>query len=165
MGLANWQYSKYIVSGWWFGCHQFFIFPEILGILSSQLTKSYFSGRGGPGPPTSSILNGSTWNSPDFIIPRGGRSCQSFSSAQPRQDRSPGSRRSHLGSPRSGNGGGWEHHLEMDGIGFSWIFQSGDCPTLYIYPSICAVTAPIRWYLSVLTYVFACCWRFARDVG
>ena len=30
-----------------------FIFPLILGISSSQLTDSYFSGRGGPGPPTS----------------------------------------------------------------------------------------------------------------
>ena len=30
-------------SGWWFGCHQFGIFPEILGISSSQLTFSDFS--------------------------------------------------------------------------------------------------------------------------
>jgi len=30
----------YIVSGWWFGT---FLFPYILGISSSQLTKSYFS--------------------------------------------------------------------------------------------------------------------------
>ena len=31
------------LSGWWFGCHQFGIFPEILGCSSSQLTSSYFS--------------------------------------------------------------------------------------------------------------------------
>ena len=33
-------------TGWWFGCHV--LFPLILGCSSSQLTKSYFSGRGGP---------------------------------------------------------------------------------------------------------------------
>ena len=39
-------------SGWWFGCH-FWHFPINIGLLSSsQLTNSYFSGRGGPGPPT-----------------------------------------------------------------------------------------------------------------
>ena len=32
-----------VMTGWWFGCHQFGIFPEILGISSSQLTNSYFS--------------------------------------------------------------------------------------------------------------------------
>ena len=32
-----------IYAGWWFGCHQFGIFPEILGMSSSQLTNSYFS--------------------------------------------------------------------------------------------------------------------------
>ena len=39
-------------TGWWFGCYQFY-FPINIGLLSSsQLTNSYFSGRGGPGPPT-----------------------------------------------------------------------------------------------------------------
>ena len=30
-------------SDWWFGCHEFGIFPYDLGISSSQLTNSYFS--------------------------------------------------------------------------------------------------------------------------
>ena len=30
-------------TGWWLGCHQLIIVPEILGISSSQLTNSYFS--------------------------------------------------------------------------------------------------------------------------
>ena len=39
-------------TGWWFGCH-LLNFPINIGLLSSsQLTNSYFSGRGGPGPPT-----------------------------------------------------------------------------------------------------------------
>ena len=42
--------------GWWFGCHQFFIFPEILGISSSQLTNSIIFQRGGPGPPTRGLF-------------------------------------------------------------------------------------------------------------
>ena len=36
-------YIYIYVSGWWFGCHQFY-FPILIGFrLSSQLTKSYFS--------------------------------------------------------------------------------------------------------------------------
>ena len=50
------QYSWNIYSGWWFGCHEF-DFPINIGLLSSsQLTNSYVSGRGGPGPPTSTCI-------------------------------------------------------------------------------------------------------------
>ena len=37
----------------WLVVWHIFYFPIQLGISSSQLTKSYFSGRGGPGPPAS----------------------------------------------------------------------------------------------------------------
>ena len=54
----TWTHSKtqlHIEPGWWFGCH-FLNFPILIGFLSSsQLTKSYFSGRGGPGPPTRNV--------------------------------------------------------------------------------------------------------------
>ena len=44
------------ISGWWFGCHQFY-FPMNIGFMSSsQLTDSYFSGRGGRNGPPSSFL-------------------------------------------------------------------------------------------------------------
>ena len=39
-------------TGWWLGCHQLIIVPEILGISSSQLTNKQIFQRGGPGPPT-----------------------------------------------------------------------------------------------------------------
>ena len=49
---ADGYHRKPSISGWWLGCHQFY-FPINIGFrLSSPLTKSYFSGRGGPGPPT-----------------------------------------------------------------------------------------------------------------
>ena len=35
------------MTGWWFGCHEFSIFPLILGMSSSQLTDHFFQ-RGGP---------------------------------------------------------------------------------------------------------------------
>ena len=41
MGSAFLTLKK--TTGWWFGCHEFGIFPLILGISSSQLTNSYFS--------------------------------------------------------------------------------------------------------------------------
>ena len=43
------------LAGWWFGTAINLAFSHMnIGLLSSsQLTKSYFSGRGGPGPPTS----------------------------------------------------------------------------------------------------------------
>ena len=46
--------SLYMITGWWFGCHQFY-FPIYLGMSSSQLTNSYFSGVGIQ-PPTRFIL-------------------------------------------------------------------------------------------------------------
>ena len=34
-------------SGWWFGCHQFFIFPEILGCIHHPNWRTHFFQRGG----------------------------------------------------------------------------------------------------------------------
>ena len=50
---CHWCFGRLlgIQPGWWFGCHEF-SFSHILGISSSQLTKSYFS-EGWPRPPTS----------------------------------------------------------------------------------------------------------------
>ena len=39
--LAN--NGELLVTGWWFGTMEFYVFPYILGIASSQLTNSYFS--------------------------------------------------------------------------------------------------------------------------
>ena len=40
-------------TGWWFGCHQFEIFPLILGCIHHPNWRSHIFQRRGPGPPTS----------------------------------------------------------------------------------------------------------------
>ena len=47
IGIIKWlilaNNGELLVIGWWFGTMEFYVFPYILGISSSQLTNSYFS--------------------------------------------------------------------------------------------------------------------------
>ena len=41
-----------LIPGWWFGCHQFFIFPFILGMSNHPNWRSHIFQTGGEKPPT-----------------------------------------------------------------------------------------------------------------
>ena len=56
--LATKPWGKNTPSGWWFGCHQFGIFPEILGISSSLNWRSHIFQDGVAfKPPTSHLFS------------------------------------------------------------------------------------------------------------
>ena len=44
--------TNQLMTGWWFGCHQFY-FPINIGNLIIPIDELIFFQRGGPGPPTS----------------------------------------------------------------------------------------------------------------
>ena len=55
-------HSQQNLSGWWFGCHEFGIFPEILGFDYHPKRRTHIFQRGGyTGPPTRYFLNAKDW--------------------------------------------------------------------------------------------------------